>query len=840
MFPLRVALAALLLVLLAPTAALASNGTYMYMMCANPDTGRGTLASDGVFPDGVSMTSTHPNMSTLQGQQRCSGQISHDRGMIIKTNGSYSLPQNAGATFTLRVRDELRFLDAHVWRRVNTWNGMMTAFVRSPDEWLYATPSYDVCEDPNWGCRLKGDHIPFGGPNHAYVGFGHDRMPNGFRWFLRCSWFSCNVNNDNAFALFGAKVALADDSDPSGSLGVGGLGSDDVLRGVEEVAFNVADRQSGVYRYKVLVDGHGTSWSSVDGGRAECRDVNPANGDDYEFGVQKPCAESASSVAYFDTSAVSDGEHNIKLVVEDASGRTTRLMDRDVAVDNVPPPSVLAEPAVSGLARDGSELTVEPGVWDDHGADAEPVVSRVWERCDGSSCAVVEGADSSSLVLDEADVGKRLRVVETALNGEGSTVARSALTDAVVDTPAPRSVALPSVLGTARRGNALVARPGAWDDFGLDGDPVVVRQWQRCWWNGSACADIPGAVGETYTLGDADLNRRVQLVETASNGEGSTQAVSAQTGRVTREDGTLPSNNDGEDNDGDGTVDEPDEPAGGGGGVPPADGTGTNGVGGTPLAGSLGDPGRDGRNGTDGRGSSSSSGSSTHTSSSSSASRTVVGGPNGVGASPHARLVVRFQDASSSRALRVPFGRGAIVTGRLVDEGGRPIRGAAIDVSSVAASRGARRVALPGVSTGEDGRFVFVAGRKSTSSTLRFAYSWERGGPAVAVDTLGLRVLASVRLSVRLRGTLVSYRGSVVSRPLPSAGKLVILQGRVRGRPWQTFASRRASRTGAFRGRYRLKVRNPGRKLQFRARVVAEAGFPFLPGASRAVTRTVR
>jgi hypothetical protein len=80
----------------------------------------------------------------------------------------------------------------------------------------------------------------------------------------------------------------------------------------------------------------------------------------------------------------------------------------------------------------------------------------------------------------------------------------------------------------------------------------------------------------------------------------------------------------------------------------------------------------------------------------------------------------------------------------------------------------------------------------------------------------------------------------VLSGSTPRGGKLVVLQGRVRGGRWQTFATRRARRGGAFRGAYRLKVRRPGVRLQFRARAVAEAGWPYLEATSRVVTRRVK
>jgi hypothetical protein len=317
------------------------------------------------------------------------------------------------------------------------------------------------------------------------------------------------------------------------------------------------------------------------------------------------------------------------------------------------------------------------------------------------------------------------------------------------------------------------------------------------------------------------------VVETAANGEGSASAASGQAPQVTREDGTLPDDNNGEDDDGDGQVDEAGETGGGGGGG----GTGTSGATGSP--GPAGTNGADGRNGLPG-------GTSVSTSSTSTSTRsTTVIANNGSGASAQARLTVGFRDARGG-TLTVGYGKGAVVAGRLVDESGRPIRGATVEVLEVASARGARPVSRPAVVTGEDGRFTYVVSRKASSSTLRFSYAAARGGEPVAQDELELRVSAAVRLSVRLRGTLVSYRGTVLSGPMPAGGKLVIVQGRAKGQPWQTFASRRARRGGTFKGRYRLKVRNPGRKLQFRARVVGESGYPYLAANSRAVTRTVR
>jgi hypothetical protein len=179
------------------------------------------------------------------------------------------------------------------------------------------------------------------------------------------------------------------------------------------------------------------------------------------------------------------------------------------------------------------------------------------------------------------------------------------------------------------------------------------------------------------------------------------------------------------------------------------------------------------------------------------------------------------------------------VTGRLVNEAGRPIAGAQVTVTQVSSVRGARAAAVAPVTTNADGRFTLTLKGRGGSRAVRFAYAPQRGGAPVTYADVSLKVRAAVKLSVKLKGVVVTYRGRVLSGPVPK-GKLVIVQGRVKGKAWQTFASRRTNAKGTFSGRYRLKARNPGRKLQFRARVVSEANFPYLTANSRAVTRTVR
>jgi hypothetical protein len=439
---------------------------------------------------------------------------------------------------------------------------------------------------------------------------------------------------------------------------------------------------------------------------------------------------------------------------------------------------------------------------------------------------------NTAVQLDTTKVADGTRALKIQAEDAAGNLATLHSTTVNVDNVAPPSkVEDGTISGSARRGNNLLLQGATWDNGGAAGSPEVAVRWERCRRDGVTCELIDGAVDSVYVPGDADLNRKLRVVETAANSEGSASVRTAFTEVVTREDGTLPADNDGVDNDGDGTVDEPGEtnpvPPTGGGGTGPG-GDHTSGAGATPL------PPRNGTNGASGAagaGGAGGSGGATGAAASS--------GPlNGDGASRRARLTVAFAGGPSRG--RVAFGKDATVVGRLVDEEGRPIRNAIVDVTETPALRDARAASGRPAATGPDGEFSYVATSTGGTRALVFGYRYQRQGAVVSQAGLTVTVSAGVRLSVRLKGVVASYSGRVLAGAMPRSGKLVIVQGRAKGGSWQTFASRRAGRNGAFKGRYRLKVRRPGKQLQFRVRVVSEAGWNYGPVTSKAVTRRVR
>jgi hypothetical protein len=150
----------------------------------------------------------------------------------------------------------------------------------------------------------------------------------------------------------------------------------------------------------------------------------------------------------------------------------------------------------------------------------------------------IPGATSQTHRLTAADVGKRVRVQETASNAGGTGApANSALTG-VVQAPGvaptkPQVSSPPVISGTTTAGQALSVSTGAWS-----GTPPMSfsYQWQRCT---PGCVSIAGATSRSYTLTAADVGAKLRVLLTATNSAGSAQAQSSQVGPIAPSAATI-------------------------------------------------------------------------------------------------------------------------------------------------------------------------------------------------------------------------------------------------------------------------------------------------------------
>ena len=177
------------------------------------------------------------------------------------------------------------------------------------------------------------------------------------------------------FAQFAAPrvaVAASDSSPPRGS-SAGGLVTDPVLIGQPSAAGDASDEGAGLLAAQVLVDGQVRASAPL--GDRLCRDINPANGDPFEFATISPCPTHASTTVQLDARAIGDDAyHRVQVQIVDASGNSTMLADRVVG---------LAGPAFPGffdpVARRFRTLS---SIW------LRPANSMAQERALGQSFAV--------------------------------------------------------------------------------------------------------------------------------------------------------------------------------------------------------------------------------------------------------------------------------------------------------------------------------------------------------------------------------------------------------------------------------------------------------------------
>jgi hypothetical protein len=110
--------------------------------------------------------------------------------------------------------------------------------------------------------------------------------------------------------------------------------------------------------------------------------------------------------------ALSCGTPNLCVLLEE-DGHALTYTNASAAA-----PVNTAAPAITGVAQEGQTLTEHHGSWTN-----EPTAySYHWLRCDsgGNNCQAIPGAEGQLYTLTPADVGRTIRVEETARNGAGS------------------------------------------------------------------------------------------------------------------------------------------------------------------------------------------------------------------------------------------------------------------------------------------------------------------------------------------------------------------------------------------------------------------------------------
>ena len=109
--------------------------------------------------------------------------------------------------------------------------------------------------------------------------------------------------------------------------------------------------------------------------------------------------------------------------------------------------------------------------------------------------------------------------------GSGSALGQAARTTA----SPPTESSLPVISGTVQAGHTLTASSGTWGGV----TPITYAyQWQQCNSSGTGCGAIHAATNQNYVLSNGDVGRTIRVQVTATNVDGTNQALSASTAAV--------------------------------------------------------------------------------------------------------------------------------------------------------------------------------------------------------------------------------------------------------------------------------------------------------------------
>jgi len=247
--------------------------------------------------------------------------------------------------------------------------------------------------------------------------------------------------------LWWANFLLSSGATPSAS-GVSGTLLSPGARGTQELTFTAADPGGpGVYTTTVQVDGRTLYSGTPNTNGGACVPVGTSGGA-LMFDYSQPCRASESVDLPINTTTVADGQHTLKVTVEDAAQNSSVVYDSTITTDNAPTdtsaPTIIAPSQVFA----GAALSTHPGAWSAPSGAGSIAYGYQWEDCDaqGGNCTAIAGAESSTYTPAPSDVGDTLRLVVNASDSDGLASAMSSATGAVLS--AQGSLGAPNGPGT--------------------------------------------------------------------------------------------------------------------------------------------------------------------------------------------------------------------------------------------------------------------------------------------------------------------------------------------------------------------------------------------------------
>jgi hypothetical protein len=278
---------------------------------------------------------------------------------------------------------------------------------------------------------------------------------------------TCNEGgSEGAWALvhvWWANLLLTNNATPNAT-GIGGTLLNPDARGTQELTFTASDPAGpGVYAVTAQIDGKALYSGNPDNNGGKCVPVG-SSGSTLMFDYSQPCRLSESVDLPIDTADVADGQHTLKVTVEDAAQNSSVVYDSTITTKNAPAASSLPTILAPSQVFVGAALSTHPGTWTAPVGAGTVAYGYQWESCDAqdNNCQTIAGAQNATYTPTPADIGHTLRLIVNASDSDGLSPAMSAATSTVL-----------SAQGTLGAPNGPGTHPGGSGDGGAG---VVVGQ----------------------------------------------------------------------------------------------------------------------------------------------------------------------------------------------------------------------------------------------------------------------------------------------------------------------------------------------------------------------------
>lgn len=356
----RLAIAfALTACLLTPAAGRAADGSYTQILCFNPDTGQGVGSPGEVVRLGG------PPFPDYHAQ--CSGTVTANSGMTLSSGEPAATSFRTAGEIEYRAPTSVSLVSGTIFRIFRASGAGHTVTMSQhagPSLDYFATPRSDLFQWwPSGLSNVGSSSDPWSPTNRLELAISTGGV---WRYTGACDVpEGCHtVPGSVLLRIYGGKLQLRDSSNPvltgppSGS-----LVDQTILSGAADVSLAASDTGTGIYRMRIIVDDVIRAESNFDVNGGKCVDVNPSNTDPYEFASAVPCKGVASSDATLDTRALSDGDHRLKVQIEDAGGNSTTVVNRGIRVRNSQPGGSPEIPATAHMPSGASRVLGDGGPW---------------------------------------------------------------------------------------------------------------------------------------------------------------------------------------------------------------------------------------------------------------------------------------------------------------------------------------------------------------------------------------------------------------------------------------------------------------------------------------------